>query len=130
MSKKDKGRLVPVKKHVVRTTEGGDITEAEITYYTKPKEPKVPDKPKKVEKEVTKPRMHVKEPGTAGESKISHEEHTTTAKKEPEEKTKVKLKAHEPERERKSLMEGINSYEDFEKIGVDPEVAKSFFCRL
>ncbi len=78
-------RLVPVKKRVVRATKAGNTSEADITYYVKPKEAK---------------------------------------------KGRVRLRSKDEGLERKKFMNGIKEYDDFKKIGVDPEAAKLFFCRL
>lgn len=103
-------RLVPQKKHVMRTSKKtGETHEAEITYYIKPKEAKK-IKQKKTSEVESKPVL--REP---------------VRKELPESK---KLELTSKDKLRRSELDSVQSYDDFTKLGVDPDAARMFFCRL
>jgi len=147
MGKKNLARLIPVKKHIVRPTQSGGMSDAEVTYYKKPKEsppgrekgsaePTPLETTKKVEtpaapeKEKSKVRLlPSKSPEKEAENVAKPESEEVTAPKKVD-SSKIRIRDTDHLKETRKMMDGIESFDDFKSIGVDPKAAEIFFCRM
>lgn len=117
MSKKNIARLTPVKKHVVDTRTNTPI---ERTYYIDPHTKVKKERTKKIEEPGSD--QGIAAPNTDG---VSGENKTQTPDASATDKNLV------PKKKNEGLdLSSIKKFDDFGRQGVDPAVARQFFCNM